>query len=145
MEAALDNLKNEIKALQEENLQLREHVRYLQLNSKSYVDPISVPDDVLELAFQHMQNHKWVDASLVIAEKYGINFMIKNDESFITLRDKMYSHMKIPLAPNRFDKSNEANEARERRKAIKATVYTYIDRMGDYYMKHLEAKKVKGN
>jgi hypothetical protein len=64
--------------------------------------------------------------------------MIKDSESFKVLKNDMYGLFKLPEAPQRSDKTDNANNARAQRKFIKSKVYTYIDRMGDYYMRRME-------
>jgi hypothetical protein len=83
------------------------------------------------------------EAAGLISRKFGDDFMIKSSNSFTRLKEAMYWHFNLPDAPDRSDKSPQAEEARKRRKAIKATVYTYIDRMGDYYMKAYEKDLLK--
>ena len=94
----------------------------------------------LKDAIEKINSNKWVEASEIIAEQHGADFMIKESVSFSILKKAMYDFFKMPEAPERFDKSKLANEVRERRKNIRATVYTYIDRMGNYYLKNIGDK-----
>ena len=134
----LDELIEAVSDLEQENQKLRDQVAWLTHKQQ----PVSIPtegvDDYLRYAIEHMQQHKWKEAAYLVAKQYGPNFMIKEDLAFRSLKDAMYGHLNMPEAPARADKSHQANLARERRKAIRATVYTYIDRMGEYWSKFNE-------
>jgi hypothetical protein len=125
--------------------QLESEVHALKQDLKKYSSTISakttstavefVANKTLRRAIEQINNHKWVEAASIIADQYGGDFMVKDSPNFDILKKAMYEFYEMPEAPNRFDKSSEANTKRERRKAVKATVYTYIDRMGKYYLK----------
>jgi hypothetical protein len=138
----LDKLVEEIEELVEENIQLKNELDSLKNHNKnvnlSYTSDVIDADTFIAQAFAEIQNHKWIEASLIVSKHYGENFMLKHEDNFEKLKNVMYRHLKMPTAPNRNDKSRIANEIREKRKAIRATVYTYIDRMGDYFLRHLE-------
>lgn len=141
-------LLQEVEKLEKENQELKLRLtRPVNLSGPAAPLHDSGVDGVLREAlvdaFSHLNNRKWMMAASVVADHFGVNFMIKQDPSFFALRRMMYSHLSMPPAPARWDKSPEANIIRERRKNIRSMVYTYIDRMGDYYMRQIEAHRAR--
>ena len=92
-------------------------------------------NQTLKSAIETAQSGKWWHASMIVADHYGIDFMLKGSPNFEILKKSMYEYFQMPSAPARSDKSSAANHARERRREIRAMVYTYIDRMGDYFLR----------
>lgn len=138
-ELIIRSLTTRIKQLEAENEYLKKIVQISKVGDSSFF-PSNVEyvgNAMLKQAIEKINNNKWVEASTIIAKQYGQDFMIKESVNFSILKKAMYEYYKMPEAPSRSDKSIEANKARERRKNIRATVYTYIDRMGDYYMKQI--------
>lgn len=127
-----------IQQLESEVLALKQELKKFTGESTSLSTSIAtefVANKTLKKAIEQINNHKWVEAATIIADQYGKDFMVKDSPNFDILKKAMYEFYEMPQAPYRFDKSTEANADRERRKAVKATVYTYIDRMGKYYLK----------
>jgi hypothetical protein len=135
--ALLADLADAIEKLESENKQLKLALDAAGSDSTKQNTLPGGEGDFLEWAIEHMEQHKWMEAAKVVVKHYGINFMIKSDSSFMKLKEQMYLHFEMPEAPSRSDRSQAAEELRERRKAIRAMVYTYIDRMGDYYLRSI--------
>lgn len=137
--SVIASLERRIRELEAENEYLKKLLSISQpeknLTPKANIEYIG--NNTLKDAIEKINSNKWVEASLIIAKQYGRDFMIKESINFSILKKAMYEFHKMPEAPLRTDKSREANMARESRKNIRAKVYTYIDRMGDYYMKQM--------
>lgn len=135
-QAELKKLTLKIAQLEAENSYLKKLVEISTTHDAEKIFHVEyLANSKLKDAIEKINNNKWVEASEIIAKQYGTDFMIKESVSFSILKKAMYEFYKMPEAPDRFDKSKVANEARERRKNIRATVYTYIDRMGVYFLK----------
>jgi hypothetical protein len=139
-EFILKTLRAKIELLEAENRHLRELLagssESIGRNGATSVEWVA--NSTLKNAIDKINSNKWVEAAQVIAKQYGIDFMLKESVNFSILKKAMYEYYKMPEAPDRKDKSSAANEAREKRKLIRSMVYTYIERMGDYYMKSLD-------
>jgi hypothetical protein len=128
----ISQLERRIESLQNE-LNFHKNKKTFSVDVES-----STAEEVLREAIVSIQAHKWVDATNLISRRFGSDFMIKSSDGFRNLKEAMYAYFDMPEAPDRLDKTPKAEEDRKQRKAIKATVYTYIDRMGDYFMKEYE-------
>lgn len=126
--------KIRISELEAEVALLKQRLSVIPLSARS-LNTEFVANHTLKNAIDTAQSGKWWDASVIVANHYGIDFMIKKSVNFDVLKKSMYEYFQMPMAPGRLDKSAMANDAREQRKRIKAMVYTYIDRMGDYYLR----------
>lgn len=135
-QAELKKLTLKVAQLEAENSYLKKLVEISTTHDAEKIFQVEyLANSKLKDAVEKINSNKWVEASEIIAKQYGTDFMMKESVSFSILKKAMYEFYKMPEAPERFDKSTLANEIRERRKNIRATVYTYIDRMGNYYLK----------
>ena len=136
-----DELENQLRLQKIRITELEAEVAFLRARLKKYDNrpqtygPQFVANHTLKNAIETAQSGKWWEASVIVADHYGIDFMITKSANFEILKKSMYEYFQMPSAPERWDKSNAANDARERRKEVRAIVYTYIDRMGDYFMR----------
>ena len=138
LQAELKKLTLKVAQLEAENSYLKKLVEISSSHSAEKISDVEyIANTKLKDAIEKINSNKWVEASEIIAKQYGSEFMIKESVNFSILKKAMYEFYKMPEAPNRFDKTKLANEVREKRKNIRATVYTYIDRMGTYYLKNV--------
>lgn len=138
----IKSLEKRIQCLESENLRLRRIIESAPNAVTSGVQSVaaSSQDILMRNAMERVRGGKWKEAALIIQREYGIDFMVRKSNNFKNLKSKMLEYFEMPPAPNRKDKSPIAEELRQKRKNIRSTVYTYIERMGDYLMQDFERR-----